>query len=112
MGTLTGKNAVVTGSTSGIGLGIAKALARQGANIVLNGMGAPADIEKERSAIETDYKVKALYSSADMSKPAEIADMIKTAEKTFGSVDIVANNAGIGPGAIRLDSWQHDDAVG
>src|SRR5215470_16996120 len=95
MGTLTGKNAVVTGSTSGIGLAIARAFAGAGANVVINGFGAPADIEKERSAIETDYKVKAVYSAADMTKPAEIADMIKTAEKTFGSVDIVVNNAGI-----------------
>ena len=76
MGTLTGKNAVVTGSTSGIGLAIARAFAGAGGNVVINGFGAPADIEKERSAIETDYKVKALYSSADMTKPAEIAEMI------------------------------------
>jgi 3-hydroxybutyrate dehydrogenase len=95
MGKLKGKNAVVTGSTSGIGLAIARAFAGAGANVVINGFGAPADIEKERSAIETDYKVKALYSSADMTKPAEIADMIATGEKTFGSVDILVNNAGI-----------------
>src|SRR6201996_4044568 len=95
MGTLTGKNAVVTGSTSGIGLAIARAFAGAGANFVINGFGAPADIEKERSAIETDYKVKAIYSSADMTKPAEIADMIATGEKAFGSVDILVNNAGI-----------------
>jgi 3-hydroxybutyrate dehydrogenase len=95
MGTLTGKNAVVTGSTSGIGLAYARAFAGAGANVVINGFGAPADIEKERSAIETDYKVKALYSAADMTKPAEIAEMIATGEKTFGSVDILVNNAGI-----------------
>jgi 3-hydroxybutyrate dehydrogenase len=95
MGTLSGKNAVVTGSTSGIGLAIARAFAGAGANVVINGFGAPADIEKERSAIETDYKVKALYSSADMTKAAEIADMIATGEKTLGSVDILVNNAGI-----------------
>src|SRR5246127_889462 len=95
MGTLTGKNAVVTGSTSGIGLAIARAFAGAGANVVINGFGTPADIEKERSAIETDYKVKAVYSSADMTKPAEIADMVATGEKTFGSVDILVNNAGI-----------------
>ena len=92
---LKGKTAVVTGSTSGIGLAYARAFAGAGANVVINGFGAPADIEKERSAIETDYKVKALYSSADMTKPAEIADMIATGEKTFGSVDILVNNAGI-----------------
>src|SRR6202167_1742086 len=95
MGTLTGKTAVVTGSTSGIGLAYARAFASAGANIVINGMGVPADIEKERSAIETDYKVKAAYSPADMTKPAEIADMVALGEKTFGSVDILVNNAGI-----------------
>ena len=95
MGTLTGKTAVVTGSTSGIGLAYARAFAGAGANIVINGMGAPADIEKERSAIETDFKVKAVHSPADMTKPAEIADMVALGEKTFGSVDILVNNAGI-----------------
>src|SRR3979490_2432322 len=95
MATLPGKAAVVTASTSGIGLAYARAFAGAGANIVLNGMGAPADIEKERSGIETDFKVKAVYSPADMTKPAEIADMIALGEKTFGSVDIVVNNAGI-----------------
>ena len=95
MGILTGKTAVVTGSTSGIGLAYARAFAGAGANIVLNGMGAPADIEKERSAIETDFKVKAVHSPADMTKPAEIAEMIALGEKTFGSVDVLVNNAGI-----------------
>ena len=95
MGTLTGKTAVVTGSTSGIGLAYARAFASAGANIVINGMGAPADIEKERSAIETDFKVKAVHSPADMTKPAEIAEMVALGEKTFGSVDILVNNAGI-----------------
>ena len=68
MGTLTGKTAVVTGSTSGIGLAFARAFAGAGANIVINGMGAPDDIERERAAIETDFKVKAAYSAADMTK--------------------------------------------
>src|ERR1700694_1179776 len=95
MGTLTGKTAVVTGSTSGIGLAYARAFAGAGANIVLNGMGAPADIEKERSSIEADFKVKAFHSPADMTKPAEIADMVALGEKTFGSVDVLVNNAGI-----------------
>src|SRR3982075_4677293 len=95
MGTLTGKTAVVTGSTSGIGLAAAGASAGAGANIVLNGMGAPADIEKERSGIETEFKVRAVHSPADMTKPAEIADMIALGEKTFGSVDVLVNNAGI-----------------
>src|SRR5476649_2320254 len=95
MATLTGKTAVVTGSTSGIGLAYARAFAGAGANIVLNGMGAPADIEKERASIETDFKVKAVHSPADMTKAAEIADMIALGEKTFGSVDVLVNNAGI-----------------
>jgi len=95
MGTLTGKTAVVTGSTSGIGLAYARAFAAAGANIVINGMGAPADIEKERSAIETDFKVKAVHSPADMTKAAEIAEMVALGEKTFGSVDVLVNNAGI-----------------
>src|SRR6266568_3563168 len=95
MATLTGKTAVVTGSTSGIGLAYARAFAGAGANIVLNGMGAPADIEKERAAIESDFKVKAVHSPADMTKPAEIAGMIALGENTFGSVDVLVNNAGI-----------------
>ncbi len=95
MGTLSGKTAVVTGSTSGIGLAYARAFASAGANVVINGFGAPADIEKERSAIEKDFGVKAVYSPADMSKPAEIAGMVELGEKTFGSVDILVNNAGI-----------------
>src|SRR5246500_2767519 len=95
MGTLTGKTAVVTGSTSGIGLAIARGFAGAGATMVQNGVGAPADIEKEPSGIETDFKVKAVYSSADMTKPDEIAEMIALGEKTFGSVDVLVNNAGI-----------------
>ncbi len=92
---LKAKTAVVTGSTSGIGLAIARALAKEGANVVINGFGDKAAIEKERAGIETDFGVKALYSAADMTKPAEIAEMIKTAETTFGSVDVLVNNAGI-----------------
>ena len=92
---LKGKTAVVTGSTSGIGLGIARVFAQDGANVVINGFGDKAAIEKERASIEKDFGVKATYSAADMTKPAEIADMIKTAEKTFGAVDVLVNNAGI-----------------
>jgi 3-hydroxybutyrate dehydrogenase len=92
---LKGKSAVVTGSTSGIGLAIARALAKEGVNVTINGFGAAADIEKERAGIETEFGVKAAYSAADMTKPAEIAEMIKGAEKTFGAVDILINNAGI-----------------
>jgi 3-hydroxybutyrate dehydrogenase len=92
---LKGKNAVVTGSTSGIGLGIARAFAKDGANVVLNGFGPAEQIEKERSAIESEFGIKAMYSPADMTKPAEIAAMIKMAETELGSCDILVNNAGI-----------------
>jgi 3-hydroxybutyrate dehydrogenase len=92
---LKGKSALVTGSTSGIGLAIARALAAQGANVTINGFGDKAAIEKERSGIEKEFGVKSAYSPADMTKPAEIADMVRTAEKSFGSLDILVNNAGI-----------------
>lgn len=95
MSVLKGKTAVVTGSTSGIGLGCARAFASGGANIVLNGIGAPGDVEKTRTAIEKDFGVKAIYSPADMGEPMEIANMISFAERTFGSVDVLVNNAGI-----------------
>jgi 3-hydroxybutyrate dehydrogenase len=92
---LKGKNAVITGSTSGIGLGIARAFAKDGANVLINGFGDKADIERERAGIEKEFGVKAIYSPADMTKPAEIAAMIKTAETTLGSCDILVNNAGV-----------------
>ena len=92
---LKSRNAVVTGSTSGIGLCIARALAAEGANILINGFGAAADIETERAKIEADFGVKCVYDGADMSKPAEIAAMIQNAETTLGSCDILVNNAGI-----------------
>lgn len=92
---LKGKNAVITGSTSGIGLGVARALAGAGANVMLNGFGDAAEIEKLRAGIAKEHGVQALYSPADMTKPTEIVDMIKTAEKTLGSVDVLVNNAGI-----------------
>jgi 3-hydroxybutyrate dehydrogenase len=92
---LKGKSAVVTGSTSGIGLAIARALAKEGANVMINGFGDAGAIETERAGIAKDFGVKSIYSGADMSKPAEIAAMIKTAEQTLGSVDVLVNNAGI-----------------
>lgn len=85
------KTALVTGSTSGIGLGIAKALARHGANIVLNGFG---DVEGARAQLSA-LGVEVLYHGADMSKPAEIEDMMRVAEKHFGRIDVLVNNAGI-----------------
>lgn len=88
---LKGKTALVTGSTSGIGLGIAKALARQGASIMLNGFGEVESAKAEVAALG----VKVGYHGADMSKPAEIEDMMKAAAAQFGRVDILVNNAGI-----------------
>lgn len=95
MGTLTGKGAIVTGSTSGIGKGIAEALAAAGAHVMLNGFGDAAEIEKQRAALAASAKVDVAYHGADMSKPAEIRDMVATAQKKFGRVDILVNNAGI-----------------
>jgi 3-hydroxybutyrate dehydrogenase len=92
---LKGKTALVTGSTSGIGLAIAAALAADGANIMLNGFGDKDAIEKERAGLEKQFGIKALYSPADMSKPVEIAAMIATTEKEFGALDVLVNNAGI-----------------
>jgi 3-hydroxybutyrate dehydrogenase len=91
----TGKVAVVTGSTSGIGLGIARAFAKEGASIVLNGFGDAQAIERTRAEIADTYGVSCHHSPADMTEPAEIAAMIGEAEQTFGSVDILVNNAGV-----------------
>jgi 3-hydroxybutyrate dehydrogenase len=93
--TLKTKNAIITGSTSGIGLAIAKRLASEGVNVQINGFGEAAAIEQERLNLEKTYGVKAIYSPANMQKPAEIAQMVRDAESTFGSVDILVNNAGI-----------------
>jgi 3-hydroxybutyrate dehydrogenase len=92
---LKGKVALVTGSTSGIGLGIAQALAGAGADVMLNGFGPADQIEAERKGIEAKYGVKAGYSGADMSKPDQIAAMVAETVKTLGSVDIMINNAGV-----------------
>ena len=92
---LKGRHAVVTGSTSGIGLAVGTALARSGVDVMINGFGDAAAIEAERGKIEADFGVGCLYSAADMSKPADIAAMIEEAARHFGSVDILVNNAGI-----------------
>ena len=92
---LKGKAAVVTGSTSGIGLGIATALAADGAAIMLNGFGDAAEIERIRRGLAEKHGVKVSYSGADMSKPAQIREMIAEAQKELGSVDILVNHAGI-----------------
>jgi 3-hydroxybutyrate dehydrogenase len=92
---LKGKSAVVTGSTSGIGLGIARALATQGANVMLNDFGDAQQIEQLRAQLAAEHGVQVLYSNADMSEPREIEVMIAAAERAFGAVDILVNNAGI-----------------
>ena len=90
-----GKTALVTGSTSGIGLAIAELLANQGANIVINGMGDPRDNEALRDRIAADYGVEARFHGADMSQSDSIASMFETVHGEFGAVDILVNNAGI-----------------
>ena len=91
---LKGKSAIVTGSTSGIGLAYAKALAAEGAAVMINGFGDAAAIETERAGLEA-VSGKALYDAADMSKPDQIAAMVARAEKEMGAVDILIANAGI-----------------
>jgi 3-hydroxybutyrate dehydrogenase len=90
-----GKAAIVTGSTSGIGLGMARALAAGGADVLLNGFGDKAVIEKLRKGLADEFRVRVAYNGADMSKPAEVAAMVEQAKREFGSVDILVNNAGI-----------------
>ena len=92
---LSGKTALVTGSTSGIGLGIARALAQQGANIVFNGFGDAQQIDKLYTDIGREFDVQTAYHNADMSKPAEIEAMMAFAQEKFGGVDVLVNNAGI-----------------
>ncbi len=89
------KAVVVTGSTSGIGLGMARAFAAQGASVLLNGFGDAGAIERLRSELESEFKIKARYSPADMSKPVQVADMIEQARRELGGVDVLVNNAGI-----------------
>ncbi|MBR0837502.1 3-hydroxybutyrate dehydrogenase [Bradyrhizobium manausense] len=92
---LTGKVALVTGSTSGIGLGIARALAAAGADIVLNGLGVASEISRTREQMTAEFGVKASYSPADMTRPESIAEMIAATGAQFGRLDILVNNAGI-----------------
>jgi 3-hydroxybutyrate dehydrogenase len=106
---LKGKTALVTGSTSGIGLGIAQRLAAEGANIVLNGFGEAAQIEALIRELTGKYHIKAIYDGADMTKPDAIAAMMEKAIAAFGAVDVLVNNAGIQHVApvdeFPLDKW-------
>src|SRR5260370_18576253 len=92
---LSGKSAIVTGSTSGIGLGIATTVAAEGHNSILNGFGDKSEIERIRSDLASQHRVETAYSAADMSKPSEIRQMVADATTAFGGVDILVNNAGI-----------------
>ena len=92
---IQGKVAIATGSTSGIGLGVARGLARAGASVVLNGLGDAGEIERLRASLANEFKVPVRYSSADMSKPEQISEMVAGAERSMGSVDVIVNNAGI-----------------
>jgi 3-hydroxybutyrate dehydrogenase len=92
---LHGKVSLVTGSTSGIGLGIARALAAAGSTVVLNGLGRADEISKTQNAIETEFGVKAFYSMADMTRPIAIQEMIEKVLDTYGHLDVLVNNAGI-----------------
>jgi 3-hydroxybutyrate dehydrogenase len=107
--TLQGKSALVTGSTSGIGQAIAEALAAQGASVMLNGFGDAQAIEALRSGIEKRHGVKARYHGADMSKPAQIEDLVRRTEAELGAVDVLVNNAGVQHVApvdqFPLDKW-------
>ena len=112
---LNGKSAVVTGSTSGIGLGIARALAAQGCNVMLNGFGNTSEIKAMREQLEQEFDIKVLYSGADMSRPPEIQTMMSEAEHQMGGVDILLNNAGIQHVApvdeFPLDKWDQIIAI-
>lgn len=92
---LQGQVAIVTGSTSGIGQAMAKALAAEGSNVVINGLGDPAKIEEERAEIAQTYGVQIKYHGADMTKPDQIADMVDFAKREFGRLDLLLNNAGV-----------------
>jgi 3-hydroxybutyrate dehydrogenase len=112
---LKGHVAIVTGSTSGIGQAMAKALAAQGCNVVVNGLGDPAKIEEERIEIANAYGVEVRYHGADMTKPAEIADMVDFAKREFGRLDILLCNAGVQHVApieeFPVDKWDQIIAI-
>ena len=93
--TLEGRSAIVTGSTSGIGLGIARALAAEGANVLLNGFGDAGEIHALRERLASEYRVNVVFDGADIAKPADVRRMVGDARRAFGAVDVLVNNAGI-----------------
>jgi 3-hydroxybutyrate dehydrogenase len=115
MSDLKGHVAIVTGSTSGIGQAMAKALAAQGANVVINGLGDPHKIEEERAEIANAFGVDIKYHPADMTKPEEIADMVDFAKREFGRLDLLLNNAGVQHVApieeFPIDKWNQIIAI-
>jgi len=92
---LNGRSAVVTGSTSGIGLGIARALAGAGCNLMLNGFGPPSAIERERTQLESEFGIQVAFNPADLANPQQVVGLVETATRELGGVDILVNNAGI-----------------
>lgn len=112
---LDGKTAIVTGSTSGIGLGIARAFAAAGANVVLNGLGNMREIEKLRQSLAEDFAIEVFYSPADMRKGREVTRMVQEIEEQAGSVDVLVNNAGIQHVAaveeFPADKWEDIIAI-
>lgn len=112
---LKDRTAAITGSTSGIGLAYARALAAEGANLVINGIMPPADAEKLRTDLEKEFGVGVVFSPADMTRPAEIAGFIAEGEKVFGAIDILINNAGIQHVApideFPLEKWDQIIAI-
>jgi 3-hydroxybutyrate dehydrogenase len=110
---LEGKVALVTGSTSGIGLGIAKRLAQSGARVVMNGTSKPEDIEKTRAELAATYQTDVVYFGTDLTKPEAITDMMAQIKKQLGPVDILVNNAGIGKVASmeQLTRKDWDDTI-
>ena len=115
IGDLKGQVAVITGSTSGIGLALARAVAAGGGEVVLNGLGDPADIERTRADLEASSGVRVLYHPADMTRGEEIADMIAFAERELGRLDILVNNAGIqhveSVESFPTDQWEKIIAI-
>ena len=93
--TLDGLSAIVTGSTSGIGLGIARALAAEGANVLLNGFGDAREIEALRQRLASEHRVNVIFNGADIAKPADVRSMVAEATRAFGAVDVLVSNAGI-----------------